>query len=164
MTQEEKELLLRDLCARLPYKPIVHANDGLSLYGKGSDYTLLGINANKHIVLLGLLFDDVYATHKEYLDNVKPYLRPMSDITEEELDELKALFSKTDIAWKDNAKITCDKVNGIAIGGLERGNCVPMLVCCMFTDFCYQKHIDCNNLIEKGLAIEAPKKMYNNKK
>ena len=89
MKKEEKDLQLRDLCGRLPYLPKVHADDGLSPDGKGSDYTLLGVNANKRIALLGLDFGGVYATHKEYMDNVKPYLRPLSSMTEEEKKEYK---------------------------------------------------------------------------
>ena len=89
MKKEDKDLQLRDLCGRLPYKPKVHADDGLSPDGKGSDYTLLGINANKRIALLGLDFDGVYATYKEYMDNIKPYLRPMYSMTEKEEEEYK---------------------------------------------------------------------------
>lgn len=79
MTQEEKELLLKDLSARLPYG--VFCSIGL-------DYPLppqrLFINK-----LDGTLLD-FYEDGKDYqvyLSEVKPYLRPMSSMTEEEKKE-----------------------------------------------------------------------------
>jgi hypothetical protein len=64
MTQEEKQLLLKDLAARLPYGVVIQVND----------WTLLDI-----ILKTG---------HIEQLlnDNIelKPYLRPLSSMTEEE--------------------------------------------------------------------------------
>lgn len=67
MTQEEKQLLLKDLCARLPYsvKCYYEADGGKSLL---------------HVVTIGLFAevanrDDVVC---------KPYLRPMLSMTAEE--------------------------------------------------------------------------------
>jgi hypothetical protein len=138
MKKEDKDLQLRDLCGRLPYLPKVHADDGLSPDGKGSDYTLLGINANKRIVLLGLDFDGVYATHKEYLDNIKPYLRPMSSMTEEEKKELRDKNILIAISTSGTVETT---VNGF--------------------DWLNKNKFDYHGLIEKGLALEASKDMYN---
>ena len=85
MTQKDKELLLRDLCARLPYGVNVKTT------GDNESYTLLSINSNKSIALIGLDFDGVYATSKIKIDDVKPYLRPMSSMTEEEWKELNCI-------------------------------------------------------------------------
>ena len=136
MKKEDKDLQLRDLCGRLPYLPKVHADDGLSPDGKGNDYTLLGVNANKRIALLGLDFGGVYATHKEYLDNIKPYLRPISSMTEEEKKEYNII------------------VDALFDTGISYLN-----------DWLNSHHFDFRGLIQKGLAIEAPKGMYilNNK-
>lgn len=128
MKKEDKDLQLRDLCGRLPYLPKVLADDGLSPDSKGSDYTLLGVNANKRIVLLGLDFDGVYAAHKEYMDNIKPYLRPMSSMTEEEIRAL-------------GARVKINPAEGL--------------------DYLNANHFDYRELIPKGLALEAPKDMYN---
>lgn len=62
MTQEEKQLLLRDLCARLPYGVIVQDRNGTHMLTPGN--TELGT---------------------EY---IKPYLRPMSSMTDEECKEV----------------------------------------------------------------------------
>lgn len=136
MKKEDKDLQLRDLCGRLPYLPKVHADDGLSPDGKGSDYALLGVNANKCIALLGLDFGGVYATHKEYLDNIKPYLRHLSSMTEEEKKEYNII------------------VDALFDTGISYLN-----------DWLNSHHFDFRGLIQKGLAIEAPKGMYilNNK-
>lgn len=136
MKKEDKDLQLRDLCGRLPYLPKVHADDGLSPDGKGNDYTLLGVNANKRIALLGLDFDGVYATYKEYLDNIKPYLRHLSSMTEEEKKEYNII------------------VDALFDTGISYLN-----------DWLNSHHFDFRGLIQKGLAIEAPKGMYilNNK-
>ena len=84
MKQEEKDLLLKDLCARLPYGVKVQAND--HLYGK-------------IIMIPNDVFDcrnntafNCWNTNGSYEQNygtedVKPYLRPMSSMTEDECAE-----------------------------------------------------------------------------
>lgn len=71
MTQEEKQLLLKELCARLPYSIIVKMADG------GIE-PLLNVNVDTFICngLKGLPI---------------PYLRPMSSMTEEEENEYEAI-------------------------------------------------------------------------
>lgn len=72
MTQEEKQLLLKDLCARLPYGFTVH---------RYSD--------NRNITLKKNELDE-FSHFLEYSEGeeFKPYLRPMSSMTEEEREEL----------------------------------------------------------------------------
>lgn len=74
MTQEDKELLLKDLCARLPY--------GVHLF----------TNSKHHIRLLTISndidYDEQFWINGLYdIDEVKPYLRPMSSMTMEERQE-----------------------------------------------------------------------------
>ena len=78
MTQEDKELLLKDLCARLPY--------GVKVKTKGDDesYTLLAIHPYKDIAVIGLQFDSVFAVSEIKIDCVLPHLRLMSSMTEYE--------------------------------------------------------------------------------
>lgn len=151
MKEKDKDLVLSVLCAMLPYKPMVNADDGLSPDGEGSDYTLLGINANKRIVLLGLKFDDAYATHKEYMKNIKPYLRPMESMTDGELIEF--------------LKIRGMNLNSEELKSFRKGETTIIS-----TLPSYSRHIDWLNmnkfdyckLIPKGLALEAPEGMYSN--
>jgi len=78
MTQEEKELLRKDLLARLSYCPIVHVDKNpfkdnlMDIELKPSPYSLLLINNCNEIGL-------------------KPYLRPMSSMTKEERTKIAAL-------------------------------------------------------------------------
>lgn len=127
MTQEDKELLLKDLCARLPY--------GLQIKTREDDesYTLLSAHPNKDIALIGIDMDGVYATSKVKIDTIKPYLRPMSSMTEEEKKEYHKL---------------CDNYYDIyfdSIGSI---------------DWLNAHYFDYRGLIEKGLAIEAPEDTY----
>lgn len=68
MTQEDKQLLLKDLCARLFYGIIVIVN--------GNNERVDEINPFEGIVTCGFQSFDV--------EECKPYLRPMSSMTEEE--------------------------------------------------------------------------------
>lgn len=82
MTQQDKELLLKDLCARLPYGVVVDPVD----CGKA---ILIGIKDGGL-----LLFDTIHK--KEYdkpwdIEYIKPYLRSMSSMTKEECIYLKQL-------------------------------------------------------------------------
>lgn len=81
MTQEEKDLLLKDLCARLPYK--VKVCDDMKRI-----YTLtLGTS-----YLIDLFYDN-----GDYVDvPITPYLRPMSSMTEEEYNEVGDLLKAED--------------------------------------------------------------------
>ena len=124
MTQEEKELLLKDFCARLCYG--VKFGIGLGKLGK---YDLVEINTKKGKVLFGHgLYTD--------LETCRPYLRPMSSMTDEERKEERLLW---DIVTKTRNDLHY-----------------------LYTDFLLSHHFDYRGLIEKGLALEAPEDMYNN--
>ena len=121
MTNEEKQLLLKDLCARLPYRVkglhrgqvhIIANMDGGSLY---PSIQVNGYNAWFPV------------------ETFKPYLRPMSSMTEEEKEEL---YQKTGFKIDDY------------ILGLSA------------IDWLNEHHLDYRWLIEKGLALEAPEGMY----
>ena len=69
MTREEKDLLLKDLCARLPYGVVIQITSDGGMVEASYDMRLDA----------GLLGD---LLHSE--DDFKPYLRPMSSMTKEE--------------------------------------------------------------------------------
>ena len=149
MTQEDKELLLRDLCARSPY--------GVKCQGVT---TSGGINTiGGHCSALG--FYDFYIEEIEGwfdVSKIKPYLRPMSSMTEEEMEEYNQL-------WDD------DRIDTIVTVGkrLEEEykkknyNSIwqhPVVPIYKYIDWLNTHHFDYRGLIEKGLAIEAPEGMY----
>lgn len=99
MTHEEKNLLLQDLCGRLPYG-VKCCYDILS--GEIKIDTLICIN--KVIIGQGIYWDTYFENCDEDipLETVKPYLRPMSSMTEEEEDEYELVCRKsitTQIDW-----------------------------------------------------------------
>ena len=83
MTQEDKELLLKDLCSRLPYKVKVnHSNTRIPK-------EILNIDSNGIITVIRKIEDngdDIVFSPCE-IEKVKPYLRPISSMTEEEWKE-----------------------------------------------------------------------------
>ena len=96
MIQEDKHLLLKDLCARLPYGVKFHyTKHPQSNIDQDCDETAIGYYCN-------LI---VSANDKEFcVDRCKLYLRPMSSMTEEERKD----FRKFQL---DNSNITYDWLN-----------------------------------------------------
>ena len=121
MTREDKELLLKDICTRLPY--------GVKCRMLKSDSQVCTLDS-------GLL---------DKVEILEPYLRPMSSMTEEEINEF-ILISDT-MLWLGNNRSTC-----ILSLSLEQ------------MDWLNAHHFDYRKLIEKGLALEAPEGMYDLKK
>lgn len=143
MNQENKELLLKDLCGRLPY--------GVKCTTKSSwngIYTIEGYKDNRFF-----LDCPVYDKGDDewMIESVVPYLRPMSSMTEEEKKELKCLF--------DAKNITNDSICFLEGGTLEEYEAqIPFSFCSKLIDWLNAHHFDYRNLIEKGLAIEVTEK------
>ena len=148
MTQEDKNLLLQDLCGRLPYGVIVQVNDVL----RGTyDRRLVQIFCDR--VSWVQVFCDTESCSvnvcnplKECfcIDSVKPYLRPMSSITEEEREEYNDLYYQVSIQRSDgNAYRDTKMVEALHIDWLNKN---------MF---------DYRGLIPAGLANAAHEGMYN---
>ena len=76
MKQEERQLLLKDLSARLPYNPMVHIHDLNT-----TDYD-------------NYLYADYLDSMMSYSIRLKPYLRPMSSMTKEEEKEYRKTMDK----------------------------------------------------------------------
>ena len=133
MTQEDKQLLLTDICARLPYEVNVlvsspHATEPIRKK----------LNTN---LLFGL--------QKSVL-TIKPYLRPMSSMTEEEFEDLKSysglIYSQLDLASYQNGTYKCLDFYLSEI---------PSDVVILVFDWLNKNHFDYRGLIERGLAIEV---------
>ena len=140
MTHEEKELLAKDICARLPYV-IVH-----TWYNKPLDIKCTGIDLYTNTINLDIPDDD---NAKVYIDNCKPYLRPMSSMTEEEKKEISELI---------DAPIEIDSDGDIIyLGGYSIIPCSDYQI---YIDYLISHHFDFRGLIPMGLAIEAPEGMY----
>jgi hypothetical protein len=143
MTQEEKQLLLKDLSARLPYG-VFCVGTTYELDDDGERYipvkvkdTLTEIHNYKletASVRLGLI-----SSCK--LETVKPYLRPMSSMTEEE--------------EKEFIKILDLEMEALSA---PEGHTIASAASSTFEiDFYNKHHFDYRGLIEKGLAIAVTK-------
>ena len=131
MTQEEKNLLLKDLCARLPYGVMVQ--DELGRINK----LVIG-NAD----LIRLYYNDfsIYGENSLSL----PFLRPLSSITEEELDEVQEI-------WGKGVEI----YNGFDIVESLQEKIFSFFELQAVFEWLLKNHFDYRGLIEKGLAIDA---------
>ena len=132
MTQEDKELLLKDLSARLPYKCKCKASKGITHWHK------LTLNPET----IDKIIDDYY-------DEIKPYLRPMDSMTEEERYEIQEILGK-------DIEIFDDFIN-IIDSSRKRFSFLELQA---LLDWLNAHHFDFRGLIKKGLALEVPEGMY----
>ena len=150
----QQELLLKDLCARLPYgvKGRVYAettngeydiNGDMIFFDSPFDVILDDINTSTeelHVVAIGnedtvdFIEDEQTCGDPYTIDEFKPYLRPMPSMTEKERDEWMEITHAQE--W-------------LIIGNLDKA-----------TDWLNAHHFDYRGLIPMGLALEAPEGMY----
>lgn len=139
MTQEDKELLLKDLCARLHYGVQVQINIPYVNVDFDKDYDYI-INSQNNCILTLSNISEI----QKMTDDIKPYLRPMSSMTEEECKYCAEHFG----------------IQSVMLIGAQHGMIMPMEASSMFIDWLNENHFDYRGLIEKGLALEAPEGMY----
>ena len=134
MTREDKELLLKDLCARLPYGvKMNHIADD-----EHSPKTLIGV-AKDMITLEGLGGYECVD-----VEDYKPYLFPLSSMTEEQKMEIKSLCDGTEI-FDDGGWMSYISILGSFNFEINLD----------VVDWYNKNHFDYRGLIEKGLAIDA---------
>ena len=115
----DKELLLKDLCARLPYRTKV----------RRYRYTT-PIDSIQSVELLGLgWLEELYGEEAEF----KPYLFPLSSMTEEQKEEYVSLQQR--VIYNSQGPVNLDVIK--------------------YVDWLNKNHFDYRGLIEKGLAIDA---------
>lgn len=157
MTQEDKQLLLKDLCARLPYRVVISckildfnieesSKDSYPNHTRHPEYTGNGILflvdclANRvqiRPILTGLDYkEQVYfeqMCNRGYIaiENCKPYLRPMSSMTGEEKIEWDAEYAYNSKSYEYEEYLS------------------------KMIDWLNAHHFDFRNLIERGMAIEV---------
>lgn len=137
MTQEDKELLLQDLSARLPHKTYVKTTKGIGY--------IYAINTSQ-LIELSVANNSEYWSEVFNIDECKPYLRPMSSMTEEERKEYEDLIIHKEHI---NAQGQEWDIDCFSFEGASR-----------LIDWLNAHHFDYRGLIPKGLALEAPEGMY----
>lgn len=122
----DKDLLLKDLCGRLPYNPLISIN-GEKYRMEEIRHSLIGIDTYK-ITVDGCDIEDW---------DIKPYLFPLSSMTDEQKEEFE------------------NKMFALALQSLINNEIDSKEITSFEVDFYHKNHIDWRGLIEKGLAIDA---------
>lgn len=137
MTEENKALLLKDLCERLPYRP-----KGVKIYKSGLylpyNITIIGFS--------GRFVDVLEEIGQVEVEEVRLYLRPMSSMTEEE-DEKRIKLG----IWRGS------QTDGYAVTRISPDipECYNSQAFQNALKFLLREHFDIFGLIPKGLAIEV---------
>lgn len=135
MTLEQKELLLKDLCARLPYGVKVQIKNEIAVLDSICD------DDGYHFNFIG---DDREGVN---IENIKPYLFPLSSMTDELWDKEFMGCGITEFT-RDSFKYGCET--------LEFNNDNPHLSSMVrFINQLIKNHFDIYGLIPMGLANDA---------
>jgi hypothetical protein len=144
MTQNEKDLLLQDLCARLPYGikfPITVKNpitsEPIETTGTISDINRYGI--------VSFVWDyegqEILVKNSLHIKDVKPYLLPLSSMTERQCYKLSSIRSSFQDCWK------------------YIKTPIPLSICNFEQiEWFHKNHLDYRGIIPMDLAIDATDK------
>ena len=133
MAKEEKDLLIKDLCARLPYEVKIELTWWVMDDGMYMNTTLEPDHIDQ-------LLNDEYGDAE-----IKPYLFPLSSMTREQLLEVQEILGKNEIKIEDGFLRIVDS---------DR-NTISYLEILALLNWFYKNHFDINGLIPIGLAIDA---------
>lgn len=124
--------LLNYICISVPFELIVQY--------EGTDYYLDGMTSWNEVQLATM--DYISLNYTVPLNDIKPYLRPLSSMTENENDDLYESGGRA--CWKIGSEIRLNEFAGFK----ETYRNLIWLV---------RNHFDCFNLINQGLAIKVTK-------
>lgn len=125
MTEEDKRLITEYICWSIPVL-------SLKVRWNGTDYNVLGVVFGRAVLVRPFMSN---VEGSPLVEEVRPYLRKMSDMTDEEREELSKMVGNAEKFPKNSD-----------FGAIFR--------------FFYEHHLDFLGMIEKNLAIEAPENMY----
>jgi hypothetical protein len=147
MTEKEKDLLLKDLCARSSYGVKIVLNKNVYT-AKGIDLTVTDEGNWEYVVT-------AKGIAPVEIGFVKPYLRPMSSMSEDEkksLEELCTMYNGGDNTDYESFCIEILQTHP-RYGDAFRQNFTAL-------DWLNSHHFDYRGLIQMGLALETPEGMY----
>ena len=141
MTQKDKDLLLKDLCARLPYDVVVATTDN---DGTIPNFWMLD-SYNRLTEDVRLTNCDVDADRLTDFCDVRPYLFPLSSMTEEQYNEMQTISGNNCLEhmeiekeWRNNSPFTHLPLYQYKV-----------------IEFFHKHHFDYRGLIPMGLANDA---------
>jgi len=139
---DDKQLLIQDLTARIKFGVYVLADNRKEFDG-GIAAKLNGIIHHKGQFLIYI--ESVLTPFNA--EEVKPYLRPLTSMTQEEKNEMHDLLSPHGTAKYDHA--------GISTPATHYGDYVSYDYMNKIINYLYSKHFDINDLIKKNMAIDC---------
>ena len=143
MTQEEKMLLIKDLSARLPYAVTVEHTSGFR--GTLHDIAIHHMYDDNDNIYDAICYTDFFGDEDSiYIEYFKPYLFPLSSMTEEQKLEIKSLCDGTEI-FDDGGWMSYISILGSF--NFEINLAV--------VDWYNKNHFDYRGLIPMGLANDA---------
>lgn len=138
MTQKDKELLIRDLCARVPYGVKINENTQ-------GDFTVIGLTTERVFTTC-----ETEGCHNDFpIECVKPYLFPFSSMTEGQKEELNKKFN---VQFLGN---TIYSIHYHSEGCWDTDLELGLQDWLWFINWCYKNHFDIYGLIPMGLALDA---------
>ena len=153
MTKEEKDLLLRDLCARLPYGVKIELTNSWGYHheniAKKGDITidiLRGFSGKYFMINHDNPLDWDWSDNEIEIEDIKPYLFPLSSMTEEQ-------WNNAPRANLTNFTFESLKCGCFTLASYTCENNLYDLV--EFINWLIENHFDIYGLIPKGLAIDA---------
>ena len=144
MTQEDKDLLLKDLCARLPYGVMVREDTVLYDDKNTTSHRIKKLS----YVHIGKAFSRTKGFMHDYEYIYRPYLFPLSSMTEEQKKEFLS------VAGYETREEDCGRHTEAYYYDMV-GHNNTLYPNCNAIDWLNAHHFDYQGLIEKGLAIDA---------
>ena len=143
MTQEERMLLIKDLSARLPYAVTVEHTSGFR--GTLHDITVYHMYDENDNVYDAICYTDFFGDEDSiYIEYFKPYLFPLSSMTEEQQEEFDRIYA-------DDMQVVANNLKNRLDGKPYETN----LGHYRHIDWLNANHFDYRGLIPKDLAIDA---------
>lgn len=140
MTQEDKDLLLKDLCGRLPYKVMAQYYDSEDECETLDE--IEGIESSGHVEIGQYVLP---------IENIRPYLFPLSSITEEQAKEMQEIVG--------SPKVACimRKTGGLELwlDSIDTDPTIWLDTIFEVQDWLNKNHFDYRGLIPKSLALDA---------
>ena len=159
MTQKDKNLLLKDLCARLPYGVKIVIQDTFKYSIVPREY---------HVLDVSNFFDIFYFNYKKFDKRmkkvmeerpndivIKPYLFPLSSMTEEQKEELITITNGKFHYMCGDINNTIPRKNTNEWGIDENTYINSIKVINILYIWLLKNHFDINELIPMGLAKDA---------
>ena len=151
MNKQDRELLVISLFGYFPYKCMVRVEKEYheEVYEEFFGYSVEPYDSVLNLIMLEQLF---FSTDENYV--IKPYLRPLSSMTDEENIELSKRYVFDIVGNKISIRYHCE-------GYWDDDTECPTSEYIWLIDWLLKHHFDYRGLIDMGLALPAPEGMYN---